>query len=401
MLTMFIDFIKDNSSKNAVLKNIYFLIHQYGPISRTELLERTKMKKTTLGRTMDELLHKGYILESGIGESSVGRPPTLYQANENCGYLIGIHISRTNTRIVLTDILFNIIEQESFTMTSLHTPSIVLSKLTEKTKEFIKTYDISYSKLLGIGIGAIGPLDTTKGLILNPAHFPAPGWANIPIIDHFKAHFPVKSTLEYGVNMAVFGEHRKGLGMYDNLLYCMSGRELGCGIITEGKLVHNNHLGDISRYGHMIIDVDGEKCFCGKSGCLVTYTSPRTILKEIMEQNNYNDWEKDSFDDLKVEHIIDFLNQGDNTVDEVVNKSAHYLGVGIANLITILNSEFIILNGPLINEYPNYYEKTIESVQKHLDADRKRFIHFSKATLKDNAGATGAAIYMFHSYFDL
>ncbi|GAA3321296.1 hypothetical protein GCM10020331_036520 [Ectobacillus funiculus] len=60
---------------------MYQLIHKKGPTTKVWLLEQTKMKQTTLTRMMDELLGKGLIRECGFGESSGGRPPTLYDVD--------------------------------------------------------------------------------------------------------------------------------------------------------------------------------------------------------------------------------------------------------------------------------------------------------------------------------
>src|SRR5699024_9988856 len=157
-----------HSKRNERLKELYSFIHQNGPISRVELLEKTKIKKTTLARMMDDLLNRGYILESGIREAAVGRPPTLYVVNPQCGYIIGIHISRVETRIVLTDVRFQMLESESFTMTSLHTPSLVLERLAVVIESYIKEYNIAEEELLGIAIGTIGPLNLESGEMINP-----------------------------------------------------------------------------------------------------------------------------------------------------------------------------------------------------------------------------------------
>lgn len=395
------DFLQNKNPKNRMFKEIYFLIHHYGPISRSELLKITNMKKTTLARVIDELQFYEYISKRGFEKAAVGRPPVLYQANKDSGYLIGLHITRTDFRVLLTDIRFNILELEVITMTSLHTPSIVLPQIEEIIKKIFVKHELTNEELLGIGIGAIGPLDTKSGKIFEPDPFPAPGWMNISIVDYFSKRFSVKCMLEYGVNMAAFGEHTHELKMYDNLLYCMSGREFGCGVVTDGKLFNNSHVGDVGRYGHMTIHTGGKKCSCGKNGCLIAYTSPQSILSDIMEQSNSGDsWNYD-LDKPKTSELVEFLKQGKEGVSELVYQSAYCLGIGISNLITIFNSEAVVLNGPLINEYPYYYEQTVKTIQEYTNLTPNHDVYFSKASSKDDSGAIGAAIYLFYSYFEM
>ena len=126
---MFKQFLENSTLKNEDLKKLYVLIHKYGPINKTDLIEKTKIKKTTLVRMIDELLKNKFIKEDGLGESSVGRPPILYDVEPNCNYIIGIHISRMRTNIVLLDLRFNQLDQVAFVMTSIHTPEFVMMKI--------------------------------------------------------------------------------------------------------------------------------------------------------------------------------------------------------------------------------------------------------------------------------
>ena len=125
---MFKRFLENESPKNQELKKIYFLIHKYGPIGKAELIEKTMIKQTTLVRMLNEL-QKQQFIKSHIGESNVGRPPILYDVEPKCNYIIGVHISQMKTNIVLLDLRFNVVDQETFVMTSIHTPDFVFMKI--------------------------------------------------------------------------------------------------------------------------------------------------------------------------------------------------------------------------------------------------------------------------------
>ena len=137
---MFKQFLENTTLKNQELKKLYLLIHQYGPIKKTDLIEKTKIKKTTLVRMIDELLKHKFIRENGFGESSVGRPPILYDVEPKCNYIIGIHISRMKTKIVLLDLRFNQLDQMSFVMTSIHTPEFVMMKIESTIRTFMEIH---------------------------------------------------------------------------------------------------------------------------------------------------------------------------------------------------------------------------------------------------------------------
>ena len=203
----FKQFFEDNSLKNRKLKDIYRLIHQNGPVKKTDLFEPTNVTQTTLVRMIDELLKAGFIYESGMEKSSGGRPPILYQIVAGCSYMIGIDISRTHSTIALIDIAFNLIDKVSFTMTKENTPELTIAKIIETIKKFKRSYQLESDDILGIGIGSVGPLDRERGIILNPGSFPAVGWDHVPIVEEIANEFQVRTMLENGANTAALGEY--------------------------------------------------------------------------------------------------------------------------------------------------------------------------------------------------
>lgn len=177
----------------------------------------------------------------------------------------------------------------------------------------------------------------------------------------------------------------------DNLLYCISSRGLGCGVIANGELLKLKE--GMSGYGHMTIDINGPVCTCGRRGCLISYTSPYAILKELQQKRPTLQLEENA----QIDHVIEFLKQGDQLTKDIVMKSAEYFGVGLANIVNLFHSELVIVNGSLIYEYPNYYEKVIETASAYLlDKDN---VTFSQGMLKENAIMLGASAQVWASYF--
>lgn len=384
---MFKEFIQNLSPKNRVLKDIYLLIKQYGPISKAQLLQKINLKQTTLSDKMEELLQKKYIREGGLGESSGGRPPVLYQIEPRCGYMIGIFISRLEIKIALNDLLLNTIEQKKFLM-NIDQPNIIISRIKDIIYSLLEKYQISLDRLLGIGIGTIGPLDKEKGIIGSSL---GDEWRDIPIIQIMEEDFPVRIVLENSVNATILAENNFLNPPSENILYCYSGIGLGCGVISNGELLQTK-TGYLNKYGHIVVDVNGKQCSCGKRGCLVSYTSPYSIMEEILE-NSPGSFE---FQKTNMEEVITFLKQDIPIIKSCIMESAYYLGVGIANFINLFESELVILDGILIDEYPGYYEEVISYAIKF--ADNKK-IQFSRVKLGDQAATIGAALLVSNSYF--
>lgn len=379
-----------NGEGRTNLRNVYREIHRYGPVTKAQLLETLKIKPTTLNRMMDQLIQEHYIQESGHETSSGGRPPVLYAIRRERGFMVGVDISRIRTRLVLSDLSFAVRSRRTFTMTSEHTPKRTVAEIQDHVEAMLEEQEVPREKLLGIGVGTVGPLDVEEGLILRPEGFPAPGWHHVAINKQLKRQFSVPVFLINGAKSALIGEYNQADFMERNVLYCISGEGLRCGVMTNGELVQSK-TGDVSSYGHMVIEVDGRRCTCGKRGCLTAYMSFEAIREEWERKRK-----KHSVPPSAAE-IVDSLKKGDTNVREAVMNTAHYYGIGLANMINLMHPEAVILSGTLIDESPAYYEKVIATARNYLYYTEKDQIRFSQGHLKSEAAAVGAAILVYRS----
>lgn len=370
-------------------KKLYNYIYHNFPVSKSKLKELSGFTLTTLNRAMDLLIEENLIYVSNVGESSGGRKPALYSINIHSGYIIGIDISRTYTKVTLMDLGLNILKSVTLGMFSKSMPEDILDKIEDIINSFYKKFP--KEKILGIGIGAVGPIDSENGTILNPSGFLADGWRNIEIKKILEKKTGLITVLQGGANAAVLGEHIKGVGKnLDNIAYISLGIGIRLGVI------HNNEIFSTSNedaFGHIIIDFKGRKCLCGKKGCLDAYVSINAILdrfKEAIEAGEYSRLTEEIEYDLSEINIDNFLKaaeNGDRLALKIVDETAEYLSAAISNLINILNSKLIIMGGPLINKSSILYDRTLQKITDNANEVKAAF---SKGLLKDNAIVTGA-----------
>lgn len=396
---MFKQFLENSTPKYQDLKKLYLLIHKFGPITKTELIEKTKIKKTTLVRMIDELLKNNFIKESGYGESTVGRPPILYDVESDNYYLIGLHISRMKTNIVLLNLKYEQIDQEIFVMTSIHTPEFVMMKIKDIIQTFMEVHHFDEKKLLGIGIATIVPLNRSEGMILEPESYLAANWKNVPIVKLVQELFSVKVVLEKGVNAGAIAEYHAADFVHENILYCVSGSwGLDCGVIVNGQVLPD-YYADAVGYGHMIVDLEGKECSCGKRGCVIAYTSFKSILRELKNEDAmFGDVSEELFQNASINDLMEYFKQGNKRTEDIVLRSAKYLGIGLSNSLNLFRSKLVVLNGPLIYEFRGYYNQVVEHITRNIQ--EKKEVTFTKGKLKENAPAVGAAILLFQSYFN-
>jgi len=122
-----------------------------------------------------------------------------------------------------------------------------------------------------IGLGAPGPLDPKRGLVIEAPNLP--GWVNIPLRDRLEQHFECPVALGNDANLAGLGEWRHGAGRgAHNLLYLTLSTGIGGGVIVDNRLLVGAH-GLAAELGHMTVRPDGPLCGCGQRGHLEAVAS--------------------------------------------------------------------------------------------------------------------------------
>ena len=390
------EFLESDLKKVQNLKKIYSLIHEHQPITQVELIEMTKLNQTTLFRMIERLQNDKLIEECGYGESNGGRPPVLYRVNANLGYIVSVRINRMFTQVSLHDLKYTFLDNIKFTMTKEHTPRVVLEEVIEIIHRFMTEHQITNEQLLGIGISVVGPLDIERGIILDPEPFIAPGWSNVPIVDELKRHFPVKILLENGGTLAALGEYKGDYSHYKNILCSISSWGIGFGVISNGEFVRA-HNGNGGLFGHIVINTEGRMCTCGKRGCLIAYTSLFAVLKELESTALFGKWSLNWARENTLP-FVEQLNQHREETYDIMMRSAYYYGVGLSNIINLLETEVAILSGPAISIYDGYFEKVKETVLKNITLNRNVKIVQEKSLQEFTS--VGAAAFVFSSYFE-
>ena len=202
---------------------------------------------------------------------------------------------------------------------------------------------------IGIGVGAPGPLDREKGLVIVAPNL---GWKNFPLRDRISGRLGIPTTLDNDANCATLGEWWQGAARgARNVVGMTIGTGIGGGIIIDGKLFHGSSdvAGEI---GHTTIDLNGRHCKCGNYGCLEAYASGPAIAvraREVLVREEtaslLPSLVHGRLEDLTAETVYQAASQGDAVANEIVRDTARYLGVGIANLLNILNADVVVVAG--------------------------------------------------------
>lgn len=383
------------SSLKDEYKYVFNLIQKGGPLTKQDLISLSKIKLTTLNRILDQLKEKGLVLESGIAESSGGRRPVLYDVISDTIYLVGVDISRTNTMVVITNLKMETVFKDMFIMDKSSNPVRTAELIFEIINTAIRKLRISLDQLVGVGIGAVGPLNRKEGILLNPINYPSEGWHNVEITKLLSQRFKLPAFLDNGANTAVLAESLYGCGKgYENIAYLNIGVGIRMGAVASGNLVRTLNDSE-DAFAHMIVDVDGIACICGNYGCIECYATIQAVTKEFISAFKKG---KKSIIEKPIEEItyLDICTAADNG-DELSRQILHdttlIVGTGISNYIKLLNPNMMVISGPIAVNCDYFYENCVEAAMGKLNGSDREKITFSKGGhFGDSAIAVGAAV---------
>ena len=224
----------------------------------------------------------------------------------------------------------------------------------------------------------------------------------MPLLDLLSERFPVPIAIANEANMAAFGESYYGPeeeGRF--LVYVSSGVGLGGGIVMAGRLI-SGATGFAGEFGHMTVDPDGVRCACGNVGCWETVASQQAVFRSI--QQAISAGQRSSLSALvggngarlTTQLVFSAAQNGDAVAHAALVEAGRWLGIGIANLINMLNPRYVIFGGPLSEAHPILLPVIRETVAAHslrwVEAD----VVIDVATHAGDAAAMGG-IAMMHS----
>jgi len=313
-------------------------------------------------------------------------------------YIIGVDLGGTNiVSIFINEKGKAIVRDKRETLTEKGKEKTI-NQIVESVKAVIEKGQkkgISLKSILGIGIGSPGPLNTKEGLIYFAPNLP--GWENVPLKNILENRLKMPVFLENDANAAALGEWWIGAGKdVNNLVLFTLGTGIGGGIIIDGEVVHG-FRDTAAEIGHMVIHEGGLLCNCGTKGCLEAYASATGVVKRTISA--IKDGRKSILTEITNNHlkeitckmVYELAKKGDELCKWIVKETGRYLGIGIANMVNILNPEMIILAGGMTEAKDLLFDPTIKYAQKYALKAAIEKVKIVPASLGDDAGAIGAA----------
>ncbi len=350
--------------------------------SRIELSKTTGLTKTAISQIVNELMEKNFLSETEKKAShEPGRNQIGLMISPKAPHVVGILIQRRNCQAVLCDMCLHIVREHTISRDFMNEEEL-LDTVYQLADEMLEGED----NVAGIGVSAIGSVDSREGIILRPYYFH--GIENVQIRKLLEERYQLPVAFDHDNQSAVLAEHLYGNGRgYEDILMVSLGRGVGCGVLVDGKKIQS-HTGFPPEIGHTSINYNGPACVCGNRGCLEMYVNTEETLRRFQEATGITCTYEE------------FCKMDDNPqMDEIMCDTVEKLGSGISNSLNILNSELVLLCLNFIY-WPGRYVRMLEE-----DVNRKKYrgcekvVPVRKASFMERAQVIGAACNMVNMFF--
>ncbi|MDQ5844645.1 MAG: ROK family protein [Acidobacteriota bacterium] len=311
-------------------------VREREPISRAEIARETNLQRSTISVIVETLKTEGLVEEVGEGESTGGRRPTLLKLRTKGAMAIGVAITPSHTTIATSDLAGRVVEEKEFLTDP--DPEKTLSNVIKVVREFSQRH----KGIEAVGVSLPGLVDPATGTAVYVPYFK---WRDIPIAEIISNAVGLPIVIDNDANAVALAElwfGRPEVSDARDFILVLVAEGVGTGIIFDGQ-VYRGQRGAAGEFGHMVI---GEQapvpCSCGNHDCWEAFSSERSAVARYMRLAGSGSTEPLGFRDL-----VDRALNGESNAKAALIETAHYLGVGISNLVVGFSPEAVVVGGEI------------------------------------------------------
>ncbi len=329
-------------------------------ISRAEIARITDLTRTTVSDIVSDLMSEGLVSEIGLGSSQGGKNPILLSLVDDSRFLIGLDLAQRE----FLGAVFNLRGKIRFmTRQPVNNRSgkEALNAIYEILDSLVGT---SFQPILGIGIGTPGLVNTSEGVVVSAVNL---DWQNLPLAHLLQERYHLPIYVLNDSQAAAMGEYNFGEGHQaeDNMIVINARQGIGAGIII-GRQLFQGDGGGAGEIGHIVVVPEGgQRCRCGKFGCLETVASTRALLQQARALAAHSTGIFPAGAEIDFATLLQAFEAGDSQVRKMVLDTARQMGLAIASLIGTLNIHKIILTGDITRFGKPWLEMVQETVAQN------------------------------------
>ncbi len=346
--------VNNDDVKRHNLARVLRYLHEDGELSRSELVARTGLNRSTVGALVSDLVITGIVEEVPGSGGSVGRPSLVVRTRESSAFVIAFDLRVDRIVGAAISIGGRVIAQverpKSDGPFAVAKATEVLIDCTSELFEHVP----NGSAWVGVGIAIPGVIDAEIGLVRKAPNL---GWLDVNFEEHvtreLNAVFGATPRVILGndANLGAIAEFVRGAGRNASSVVYLSGDVgVGGGVALEGRVLSgaSGYAGEI---GHMVVNPGGHACNCGNTGCWETEVGRDAILRS-------------SGDFSGISNIIEAVISGDAQAIQGLRGVGRWIGIGLSNLVNTFDPGVIVLGGHLADVYPFVRDEVIQEITK-------------------------------------
>ena len=307
-------------------------------------------------------------------------------------YYLGIDLGGTFIKGGVVDTEGNIIVRDKVPTESEKGAEGVSANIASLCKSLMDKASLTAADIVGVGMGVPGMIDSERGCVIYSNNL---GWEDFYIAENVSDALSLPVKIANDANVAALGETKFGCGKdYNSSVMITLGTGVGSGIVIGGKLFEGNRSAG-AEMGHMVIRAGGEKCTCGRRGCLEAYASATALIrdtKRAMENDPESKlWEIGSLDEVTGKTAFDYYDT-DESARRTVDNYIEMLGEGIVDVANVFRPEIVILGGGVCAQGDRLIKPLKEKLEREMFAGSKGpSVEIKIAERENDAGLLGAA----------
>jgi N-acetylglucosamine repressor len=357
-------------------------------ISRAELARQSRLSAPTVSTIVDGLLDREILIETFEAPSSGGRPPVLLSLNAHAGYVVGIKLRGDGLTTVVCDLDVHLVATTESLVQLAGDPDAAIRAIEQEIGRALELAAVPRSKVLGVGIGLSGLIDANGGICVSS---PLLGWRDVDLADPLRQRTGLPVWIDNDVNALTVAEKWAEENLdARNFVVLTVGRGIGAGIVIDRSLYRGAN-GGAGEFGHMVVEPSGPKCECGRFGCLEAFVGEAALRRRVSERLG---------GDVSRDQLVSLVAHGDAAALDVIEKAGRQLGLAVANMISLLNPEMLIICGEGTELGSGFIDPIVAAVRQQTFAGTGEDLRIVVQRWRDDAWAVGAATLVLRESFN-
>jgi predicted NBD/HSP70 family sugar kinase len=348
---------RSNTIRGINRRIVLNYVRERGPISRAAIARETALQRSTVSTIVDALVEDGLVEEIGAGKSTGGRRPTLLRLRTVGAAAIGVDITPTLTTVATSDLAGRVLAQEQFKTSADYQETI------SRTIDLVRGFAaLDGEGIESIGVSIPGLVDPATGRAIYVPYFK---WRDLPIAQTLNEASGLRVTIDNDANAAALAElwfGRPEVSDARDFIMVLVAEGVGTGIVFDGQ-IYRGERGAAGEFGHMIIGPHAPvACSCGNYDCWEAFASGRSAVARYLQLSNGSHPLHDAYFGEVVERALD----GERAAQSALMETAHYLGIGISNLVVGFSPEVVVVGGAITRAWSLVADALGETIERSV-----------------------------------